>query len=56
MFKCLSEHLRDLTSDYRSKLLTPFTSSSDDITGQTERKLSTDDSVLPEEREDKPVM
>jgi len=56
MFKCLSEHLRDLTSDYRSKLLTPFTSSSDDITEQTERKLSTDDSVLPEEREDKPVM
>jgi len=48
MFKCLSEHLRDLTSDYRSKLLTPATSSSDDITEQTDRKLSTDDSVSPD--------
>ncbi|KAF6036703.1 hypothetical protein EB796_004975 [Bugula neritina] len=56
MFKCLSEHLRDLTSDYRSKLLTPATSSSDDIEEQTDRKLSTDDSVLPDERKDKPVM
>jgi len=56
MFKCLSEHLRDLTSDYRSKLLTPATCSSDDITEQTDRQMSTDDSVLPDERKDKPVM
>jgi len=56
MFKCLSEHLRDLTSDYRSKLFTPFTSSSDDIIEQRDRKLSTYDSVLPDKREYKPVM
>jgi len=56
MFKCLVKHLRDLTSDYRSTLLTPRTSSSDDIEEQTDRKLSTDDIVLPDEREDKPVM
>jgi len=48
MFKCLSEHLRDLTSDYRSKLLAPPTSSSDDITKQTDRQLSTDGSILPD--------
>jgi len=56
MFKCLSEHLRDLTSDYRSKLVTPVTSSSDYITQQTDRRLSTDDSVLSGERRKKPVM
>jgi len=56
MFKCLSEHVRDLTSDYRSKLLTPATSSSDHVTKQTDRKLSTDDSVLPDKKKDKPVM
>jgi len=56
MFKCLSEHLKDLTSYYRSKLLAPRTSSSDDIEEQTDRQLSTDDSVLPDERKDKPVM
>jgi len=46
MFKCLSEHLRDLTSDYRSKILTLATNSSDDITEQTDRQMSTDNSVL----------
>jgi len=55
MFTCLSEHLRDLTSDYRSKLVTPATSPSDDITEQRDRQLPTDDSILREEREDKPV-
>jgi len=56
MFKCLSEHLKDLTSDYRSKLLAPPTSSSDDITEQTDRQTSTDDSLLPDERRENSVM
>ncbi|KAF6028770.1 hypothetical protein EB796_012923 [Bugula neritina] len=48
MFECLSEHLEELTSVYRSKLLTLPTSSSDDITEQTDRQMSTDVSVLPD--------
>jgi len=63
MFKCLSEHLRDLTSDYRSKLLAPDFSSSDDVTEQTDRQMSTDYSVLPDSshsmssrQREKPVM
>jgi len=48
MFECLSQHLEELISVYRSKLLTLPTSSSDDITEQTDRQMSTDDSVLPD--------
>jgi len=47
MFKCLSEHLRGLTSGHRSKLLASDSSSSDDVTEQTDRQMSTDYSVLP---------
>jgi len=36
--------------------LTPVTSSSDDITEQTDRQLSTDDSVLPDKRKENSVI
>jgi len=48
MFECLLEYLEELTSDYRSKLLTPSISSFDDITKQTDRQLSLNDYVLPD--------